>query len=677
MGPNTEDNIYIENSDDSDRGSVPDPEIEPSIQGAGEDALLTQPARDPKELIFTALEIVVIVVWGIFVGREYLNLNPNLWPNGREFGMAVQTHAIWNQLFACGGCMLWNGAINGGAPAFAELHGAVLHPLVIIPTLIWGTINGAKIGLIGVLIMAGLAQWWLAKVLNLGAVARVWAAMMVIVGGHLAGRMDMGVFAILLSTAAAGLVIAAGVNLALKGGRRAAVLLGITLALAIVAGQGYVQIGLLLGIIPAFIILLLDDDYHLKKVWRDFLLAGGLGLLLAAVFLVPLLHFWPNFGKDLDATFGGAQTIGNTLLNLVISDLSFYYQGALGTNPFPYQYVIFVGWIPVLLAILTLRLVPKQQTRLLTFFFVAIILVLLTASGLSLGWLAKINEELVSFVRIPSLIAGLTVPLVLALAAWSGNILLDKRWPLTISGPSGDESSSRPGLTISLSWVVVGILFLSSLISAYTFSSGWLVLNEVDPVTLEVVEEAAALTNGQAQWVQFPFGEHFWAPLALEEGLKVTRLVRPWHWKDRESPAPSLFISTEAAGGEGPGYKGSIGGLGFEVDMDQPYAFVYTEDAVVPCSAQAQGGHIQVRCSSEEPGTLVVQENQLSGWSVRRDGRQVDLEPNSWLSSAAPAGDHEFLFRYQPWDVPLGVVLTLVGVAICLWLWFSRPKERA
>lgn len=627
-----------------------------------------------RSVWYTLLEAAVILAWTLFVTRDYLNFNLDMWPNGREFGMAIQTHFIWTELLRCGSCMLWNGAINGGSPAFAELHGAVLHPLVIVPTIIWGGINGAKIGLIGALAMAGLAQWWLAKTMRLGVIACLWAGMIAVVGGHLAGRMDIGVFAIVLSTAAASLVIAAGVNLALTGRRRSAIILAITLALAAVAGQGYMQIGLLLAVGPAFLVLLLDEKFHLQKVWREFLLAGGLALLLAGIFLVPFMHFWPNFGKDIDITFGGAQTFGNTLLNLVIADADFYLQGALGTNPYPYQYVIFTGWIPVGLAILSLRLVPKKQTPLLTFFLVGIGLVILLASGVTLSWLAKINEELIAFVRIPSLIAGLAVPLVLALASWSADLLWHKDWPLKLSSPrhTDDGQAQETGFTIPLSWVLVGILLAAALVSAYSFSTVYLGVNQVDPVKQDVVDEIAQINQGKTQWIEFPFGEHFWAPLAFEQGLKITRLVRPWHWRDREDPAPSLSVSTEAANGVGSQYLGMVADLGFEKHDDQHYAYVFTDSEVFPCEARSQGGIVRVSCSTTEAGTLVVQENMVSGWSAEMDGQPIELLPGNWLTSSAPAGEHDYLLRYRPWDVVVGLILTLIGIGLCVWIWVYK-----
>jgi hypothetical protein len=209
------------------------------------------------------LELCLIGLWAMWVGREYLNFDPHLWPGLsvyfgtiNEFSSSVQPHFVWSQLTQCGECILWNGAVNGGAPAFADVYGATLHPIVIVTTLLFGAINGAKITLIASFFLAGVAQWWLARVMGLGRLAGLWGAALAIVGGHLAGRMESGIVTLVLATASCSLVVAPGIELALTGKRRPAVLFGVTLALAAMSGQGYLQIGLLLGILPAFAIFL-------------------------------------------------------------------------------------------------------------------------------------------------------------------------------------------------------------------------------------------------------------------------------------------------------------------------------------------------------------------------------------------------------------------------------------
>src|SRR5690349_1238293 len=77
------------------------------------------------------LELGLIVLWSAWVGRGFLNLDSRVLPQGREFGLAIFSHFTWANLWRCGACAWWNGLVNGGNPAFVDLHGAVLHPVVI------------------------------------------------------------------------------------------------------------------------------------------------------------------------------------------------------------------------------------------------------------------------------------------------------------------------------------------------------------------------------------------------------------------------------------------------------------------------------------------------------------------------------------------------------------------
>ena len=63
--------------------------------------------------------------------------------------------------------------------------------------------------------------------------------------------------AVVLSTAACSLLLAPLLDTLLTGSRRSAVLLGIMLALALVSGQGYLQLGVALGLSPAVAVSLL------------------------------------------------------------------------------------------------------------------------------------------------------------------------------------------------------------------------------------------------------------------------------------------------------------------------------------------------------------------------------------------------------------------------------------
>lgn len=620
----------------------------------------------------TIVEVTLIVLWAFWLGRDYLFPSPTMWPNGREFGMSIHPHYIWTQLTDCGNCVLWNGLYNGGAPAFVELHAAVLHPLVIVATLLWGGITGAKLIIIFSLAMAGIAQWWLAKVMQLGWVARLWAAGMAAAGGHLAGRMDIGVVGIIISTAACSLVIAPGIQLAASGKRRHVVSLALTLALAIVSGQAYMQIGLLLSVIPAFGILLIDDQLRIKHVWREFVLAGVLALLLAAPFLVPFFHYWPEFGKGLDWVITSVQPLEYMPLNFVVRDTSFFFSEQLGKLPYPYLYVNFIGWVPVLLAILPLRFAKPKERRLLTFFMVSIVLILLAGSAIIFNQIGKVFPEFVAGFRNPSLIVGLAVPLILGLAAWGLDRLLQKSW-ITLPFTSADNFK-HSWIIGKLSWLSLFLCLLISLRTTYYYSRSWLFTVELDWTVAKGVEAAQ---TADAQWAAIPLGGHFWGPPAAEAGLKLTRLARPSFWIDRPVPDPYFDVTKFDYDPETGELIDQIGDLKFVRYPENYYASVETEAGeVVPCTAVSKGGHIDVLCKSDQPGKLIVQENYWSGWKAWQDGSRVTLDTEmNWLSIDAPAGAHQYHFRYRPWDVTVGFVLMLVGVFVMGVIFFSSSKQ--
>jgi len=277
-------------------------------------------------------ELTAISVWAIWVGRDLLDFNPFTNAFGREFGAQIEAHYFWLQLKQCGLCALWNGSINGGAPALADAFSSTLHPIIAIPTLLWGVVNGAKVALVLALWMAGLAQWWLGRTLGVGPVARTWSAGIAIVGGHLAGRMDEGAFALVISAAACSLALAAAVDLGVTGQRRSAIRLAIFGALAIISGQGYLQL-VLLSWAPTLLFFILDENWRPRPLWREYVLALGLSVLLAGVFLVPVLHFSPNISKATDPQFATAQPLEYAPLNLVIRDIEFMKASILGVVP--------------------------------------------------------------------------------------------------------------------------------------------------------------------------------------------------------------------------------------------------------------------------------------------------------------------------------------------------------
>ncbi len=620
-----------------------------------------------------AVEIVVIIVWAIMITKPYLTFDPLLIPAGGEYLSAIQTHHIWENFQRCGVCALWNGSTRGGSPAFVDPHGSMLHPLVIAATLIWGTLNGSKIALSIAFLLAGLAQWWLARVLEVGWIPRLWGALLAVAGGHLSVRMELGLFSVVLSTASCAFIIPAMVHLAKERSFKAAALLGILLSLAILSGQGYMQVGLLF-ILPASLFLVFPNRDKAKLFGKRIGLAFIVAFLLAAPFIIPFAHFLPNFGKFLDPAFAAAQSFEYIPLNLVIRNPDFFRTDSLEKAAYPVLNGNYIGWTAVILAVISL-FSPRNswERRYVNFLFSAAVLAMWLASALPLRWMVDHLPfdklvEIVSGVRNTGLIAGLALPPILGLAALGLDRLLQIDWlKLQFSLLTAKEKTYT--LSLELRWLLL-IPLLFSLSNARGFSKHWIFTSVLHPAIFEVNK---ALKTNDLQWVNPPFGDHNYIQPAIEMGLKLSTGSRPWDWKDRPYPRPILEANVY---GQPDGMTEHTEVSGVKIYKAAPgneYARVeYPEESGLEesiCRAYGVGGELSVRCEAEADGVLIVKENSWNGWRAKVDGEPANLKRGQWLSVSLPYGEHRINFQYRPWDVPLGIFLSVLGLALVIVLW--------
>jgi hypothetical protein len=93
--------------------------------------------------------------------------------------------------------------------------------------------------------------------------------------------------------------------------------------------------------------------------------------------------------------------------------------------------------------------------------------------------------------------------------------------------------------------------------------------------------------------------------------------------------------------------------------------------------ARLPGGGLDMVVETADPAILVISEWYRQGWQARvNDGEALPLvEANGGLMAlSVPAGRHAISLRYQPWDVPAGIALSLTTLALVLvaaWRW--RP----
>ncbi len=621
-----------------------------------------------SRILPVALELTLILLWAMWAGHEFLNSNPNAWPAGNEFPLSVRENYFWRNLLRCGTCAMWNGSMDGGYPALVDLQGAPLHPLAAIPTLLFGVINGGKVSIVLGLALAGLAQWWLGRLVGTRWFARLWAALLAVVAGSIVGRMESGLVTLVISTASAALVIPAVLNLWQRPNPRSTVLLAVALAGLVMSGQGYMQLVVVLGLLPALIVLCIGPNADNRAFLKHLLQSGILATMLAGIFLVPLLNQGGQMVKDLDPSFSNLQPLEYQPVNLIVRDPQFFRSGELQKTPYPVLFVNYVGWVPVLLATLALRLVPREKTRLLSFFIAAIVLVFLNSSlilpKLVFGTLAP---EFLMGIRHPSIMAGLAAPLILGLAAWGLDYALKSGPLVNLIWTPGETNKIR------LTWVLLAIPLAWALSSAFIFSQDWLYIAD-QPAELDTVMDAAK--SNSARWVEFPSGELYWSLYALERDIKISPTFHPWHFREREFPTVSVFADRVEASPDTKNIIISAYGMVMTKIDGVEYAAVQTIDKVsVPCQTVALGGTINLHCTTYYRGRLVIAEHAWPGWSAWDNNQPIDLLPGEeWLSIDLPAGDHQISLRYLPWDVPVGLLVSLMAIGAAVWMWIKTPS---
>jgi hypothetical protein len=624
-----------------------------------------------QKLLFL-LELILIVGWAIWVGRGMLNFNESHIPPGREYGMAVSTHHFWTFVQSCGWCALWDGSQIGGFPALANVYAAVIHPVTMVTTLIWGVVNGSKMIVVLSLIFAGLAQWWLAAELHVGWLARLWSALLAVVGGHLAGKLDLGVVDLVLSTALSSFVFPAVLMLRHRQDWRSTVVLALVVASSILAGQGYVQIFLLLTL-PAFGFLLLGPDWKLSPLWKKYAAAAGLAVMIGATLILPVVHNGWNIHKELNPSFSTVQPLKFSLLNFVVDDFEYFTTDALGKAGIPSLYINFIGWLPLILGIFAVG-AARDVDRRHVFYLAASATIIIALVDVTLLQALARWMPFIASVRFPTFALGIAVTPILGLAAYGLEQVVKRvQWPFLAIGV-GSQGGTRT-LSIPLSLILLIPLALA-VRQPYAFGRTALT---VQPTAPETMMRLADMRTESLQWVLPIFGEHFWKEPAVRLGLKITSSSLPFWTGAKHYPEPYYELTRGPL--ENPD-EDIVLVKQYENEFlyqypDVQYAVVIdSQGNATPCPATGTGGEIDVTCNAPAGGRLVVHENAWSAWKLWVDEKRAELmDSDGWLAAKAPAGKHTFTFRYRPWDVPLGLFVTAVGLALCGWLWFRKQAD--
>ncbi|HML40530.1 MAG TPA: hypothetical protein PKD23_07595 [Bellilinea sp.] len=614
-----------------------------------------------------ATDGLILLAFTALVGRAYLNFDPLRLPAGVDVPHQVYNHIIWTWWDDCGACILWNGTLNGGDPSFANIQAATLHPLTILTTWLAGVTNGTKLMLLCTLFLGGAAQYTLARQLRLNRWISLWSALASILGPQYTAHMESGQSNILLATTSAALTLPVIFYLQQTGrkDRRAAALLALLLAGLLLSGQGYVQLVYFIGFLLVAAVFMLQSwrPLRFKPALTSLLQALPGAVLLAGLFLIPMLHFLPHFSKATNAGLNFALALSEIPRRLVVND------------PQDMMNSVFIGWPVLLMAAAGLAIPRNEHRRMAVFCAVSAGIVLVMSSENFLQWLHPLWAG-VEALRYNTMFSGLAMPFLFALSALGLDGIVTRAATVKAAWkPLGPVF--RLSVTAGLS-----VLALYGLGLLQTINNQWFYLNNQN-FFLVYQQEAQALRTETLEWVSgFP-RDYQSAYYLMQSGFKQVRVNRPWYWSDRNEP--QAFKQLQGADTDDPitsakwgyMYNPSMSQYSVVESPGNAYSQVTMPGSTNVCAAEGLGGHLRVACENSHAGVLTLQENSYPGWRATMDGKPIPLLAGDVLQVTAPAGSHTYTFVYDPWDVKAGGLCLLAGLGYVAWLvWGGRKKQR-
>ena len=200
----------------------------------------------------------------------------------------------------------WNPYISSGEPIINDAFSYLLNPFHSLPVLLTDSyIQGTKLAMFIALLIAAINMWALAWAVGIGAVGRVFAGVLYMTSGGIAGKFIAGHFQLALSLAWPPLVLAALWWTMRSRSRLGPVAFGITFALLFFAGNIYYVLPTLIGCTLIVLFHLFDHSpgateeksrrfylpQHLTIRWdrlRRAVIAAAFAFGLAGVQFVPI-----------------------------------------------------------------------------------------------------------------------------------------------------------------------------------------------------------------------------------------------------------------------------------------------------------------------------------------------------------------------------------------------------
>ena len=629
-------------------------------------------------LIRTGLELGTIAAASLALTAHLHDFSPHQILDGLEFSYLIKSGAVAHEIFSRTGAIpLWNPFMGTGEPLVEGPFSYIFNPFMLLPVLAWGSVVGTKIVLFVHIALMGFGGWVLGHVLKLGAVARVFLALLLIANGSFVAAIATGFYQMGLSQAYIPWVLAGVIALVQTRSRWPVGLTAVTSTLLVSAGTVWYSL-------PTAIIAAVFALFHLFRTDRsiDWIIVRRLAwallltVLVAAVRVLPMLvhreyvlhpQVWFNTYVPLVTLFGR-------------------YISAPPMESFKDFGVIYHYLIPlwVIVPLIGLRFAFVRQAPRWRIIVPSLLLILVFTlwaqeNTAIIRWIYNHVPILAEWRILGRMMAAATPLLALLAALWLDTILKAAR-------------SRRLALHLAVS---AGIIIVAAA-GLWDTMNGWRSLVKLDNTFNLAREPLHALRRDQPEaflsvytdnffnympfyetLIRAPYGSPDYGagsitptiptpafnPLLPEYGVATYFDERPWFEANydravNDTWADSVLFEQDVA----LDYAFTVAERYLRLNHDPPQLFVSFTTPVTTYTHDIDSITVQAHAPGE---VLVIMETAYPGWQVEIDGERAALESvGGWLGVRLPDHPARITFAYRPVWLYIGGLLTLIGSLI-------------
>lgn len=638
------------------------------------------------------LQILLLFLFVLFYCWGILDLGTDRQLPGPESTLFQTILAIFlNSLQDFSRMPLWNPYVHTGLPFVADPMLYIYNPIVTIPGLILGTLDGFKIALYLSFFLASVGMWRLGRILGFGKITSLWIGLMYTFAGQPSARFFQGEYLFVFGFAWIPWIT--GNLFLLYYDRKVKWIVYSALLIALLYHSGNLYypfyVTIIIGIfLIVFVVsrhshglLQLDKQFFLWMVFVGLLSTG-----LIAIHLLPAIQFYPWVSKGEDIQ--GSHTLFQIWLDYTSKDT--FRPDTYQVLPAREEFYAYIGVIPFWGLILLPIAFWKRDRRQLLFWLLVIVFVYSWVAIDQMPW--KDFYYNTKFLRqfrhvLRPLIFGSMAVFVLA------GYGIDTVWRILMSRQSQRSTSSYDRVRRAThSGLILALLAMMSLAvwDVFTTNRSYIETLEEDAGGYQVAEWLRNYGHSNFYVRRDPTNQ--WYLPFIANRLKLLNMWYPFtdirkyddqlNVRSVEARPHYLILGNDQPPSD---YEKSV--LVYELADNRIYRLVESLPMAFKVSLKElkssapeelkrknvieltplfiNTDSIELIAEGGEQDILVVLVTKYPGWRLRIDGKPAKIENvGGYLATPMRMGVHKYRFDFKPLPFYFGALISLISLGI-------------